>query len=89
MLSLCPGATAAQADGKAHHARAHHQQATDPDEDEPRQIHAQESCRILALAERANRLVTAIGAMVHSVADQVWMDAKGRQVATKVLAGVL
>lgn len=86
---LCPAAAAAHAYGNAHDARTEDQQAADRNQDEPREVEAEESRRILALTERTYRLVTSVRTVIDSVTDQVWMDAKCRQRATEVLAGVL
>lgn len=86
---LCPASSATHAYGNAHDARTEDQQAADRNQDEPREVEAEESRRILALTERTYRLVTSVRTVIDSVTDQVWMDAKCRQRATEVLAGVL
>lgn len=80
---------AAQTDGDGHDAGAAHEQSADRHQDEPREVEAQERGRILALAERADRLVAAVRTVVDPVTDQVRVYTECGQGAPKVLARVL
>lgn len=85
---LCPCAASTHANGNAYNARTDDKQATDRNQDEPGQIEAQETRRILTLAQCSDRLIAAIGTVINTVTDQVRVDAECRQSATEVLASV-
>lgn len=85
---LGPGAASTNTNRDAHDAGADDEQATDRDQHEPGDVEAEEPGGVLALAQRANRLVAAIRAVVDAVTDQVRVDAESGQCATEVFACV-